>query len=77
MIQNDCNIVTNALKPIKTTIETLKIKKILGETPNDMVEWLPIRALHPFVPSALDGFLRRTTLKYTVTTLSLIWPQGA
>ena len=28
--------------------------------PNDRVEWYPSSALHPFVPSALDGFLRRT-----------------
>ena len=27
MIQSDCNLVLNALKPIKTTIEMLKIKK--------------------------------------------------
>ena len=77
MIQSDWNLVPNASKPIKMTIEILKIKKISGETPYDRVEWLPIRALHPFVPSALDGFLRRTTLEYTVTALSLSWPQGA
>ena len=78
MIQSDCNLVPNALKPIKTTIETLKIKTNIGGDPNDRVEWLiPIRALRPFVPSALDGFLRWTTLKYTVTALSLSWAQGA
>ena len=79
MIQSDYNLVPDALKSIKTTIETLKIKKKYRgrQTPNDRVEWIPIRALHPFVPSALDSFLRRTTLKYTVTARSLSWPQGA
>ena len=33
MIQSDCNLVPNALNPLKTNIEALKIKKILGETP--------------------------------------------
>ena len=35
MIQSDCNVVPNALKPIKTTIETLKIKTNIGGDPLD------------------------------------------
>ena len=38
-IQSGCNLIPNALKSIKTTVETLKIySKISGETPNDRVE---------------------------------------
>ena len=59
------------------TSEKNHLRSIDDKPPNDRVEWLPIRALRPFVPSALAGFLRRTTLKYIVTALSLSWPQGA
>ena len=48
-------------------IEALKIQNFLGggppNPPTEIVNILPSRALAPLVPSALDGFLRRTTFK--------------
>ena len=50
--------------PLKMHIEALKIQnKILRGGPP------PSRAQSPFVPLALDGFFRQTTLKYGATAL--------
>ena len=62
--------------PLKTHIEALKIQNFFsGEAYNPPplpLKWggeIPLSCSPPLVPSALDGFLRRTTFKYAAMAL--------
>ena len=58
--------------PIKTHIEVLNIQKFSRggpQTPLTRGGIIPFSCSPPLVPSALDGFLRRTTFQYAATAL--------
>ena len=55
--------------PLKTHIEALEIQNFLGGGPQTPLTRAGI--IPPLVPSALEGFLRRTTFKYAATALSI------